>query len=404
MISVSDALSTMADAIVPVQSREVPVRRGLGCAAAEPVCAASSLPSFAQSAMDGYALRADDVADARPTAPVALDVVGEAQVGAGATAPALGAGEAVKISTGAAIPQGADAVVRRERVECDGSEVRISHAVARGRDVRPVGEELDRGEPLVEPGTRLDEGRLAILSMTGVGRLEARPAPSVTILVSGDEVVGPDAERQPGEVYDANGPLLVNWVRSRTGATAEVTTLPDDVDETRRTMASALSTSDLVVSTGGVSVGDDDHLGDAAEELGARDSFWRVAQKPGKPVYFGVVDDTPYLGLPGNPGAAFVGAHVYLQRAVDCLQGLDDPGPTPVPCRLTGTVERSSSRTRWVGARVRSRGTEVRVRPVDGHRLGQLYDVDGLVSVPPGDGSVASGDELDWIDRRIRSI
>lgn len=400
MISVSKALSTMSEAIAPLAPERVPIGAAAGFTTASPIRAQTSLPPFRQSAMDGFALRSSDVSRAGADAPVPLDVVGEATVGAGRTGPSVGPGEAVKISTGAPLPEGADSVVRREEVDVDGTTVVVGRSVENGCDVRPVGEEVESGELLVPAGTRLDERRLAAASMAGVARVNARDRPKLALLVSGDEVVDPGAERRPGEVFDANTPLLANWIRRATGGSPDVARISDDFEQTRSALRSAVASSDLIVSTGGVSMGDDDHLVDAADDLGARKGFWRVAQRPAKPVYFAVVEGTPYLGLPGNPGAALVSAVVYLRRAVDVLQGLGEPGPGRRVGRLTAPIERKTNRTQWVGVRVRGRGPSLLLEPVPGHRLGQLHDIDGLVELAPGDDPLGAGGRVDWIDLR----
>lgn len=408
MISVADAMSVTGESVQELEPETLAVGDAFGRVAAEPVSAPIDLPSFAQSAMDGYAVRASDL-DGADRGPIRLDLVGEVAAGEDARDLELGQGAAIQVFTGAPIPEGADAVVRRERVERDGGTIVVDEQVEVGRDVRPVGEELEAGKGLVEEGERLDEGHLAMLSMCGIDRVSVHPAPQVALLVSGDEVVPPGESRGPGEVWDANKPLVVNWLRRRAGVEPEVTVLPDDYETTRRELDAAADAADLVVSTGGVSVGDYDFLGDAAESIGGETVFWKVAQKPAKPLYLAMLGvsggsgergETPFLGIPGNPGAAFVSVHVYLRRLIDGLEGVAEPGPRLDRARLNARVSTSSSRHRWVGCRVERDGATTRLSPVDGHRLGALYDVDGLIAVPPDDGELEVGKTVRWIDRR----
>lgn len=396
MKSVPEALECIDRLVAPIAETTSAVDAALGAVVSSPVGARTHLPPFAQSAMDGYAVRAEDVSEATPDDPVELTVVGEVAAGGRANS-RVEAGEAVQIFTGAPVPDGADAVIRREKVDRKDDDVVITGPVASGRDVRPVGEELAEGTRLVDPGTRLDEGAVAMLSMAGVADVEVRPIPDIRLFVSGDEVVAPGVDRGEADVYDANTPFLESWFRRRLGADVETATLPDDPEATRRALDRARDSADLVVSTGGVSMGDYDYLVEAADELGDGEGFWKVAQKPGKPVRFTTLGDTPFLGLPGNPGAVFVSTYVYVERAVERLQGVASPGPRFRGGRLAESLEPSARRWQWVGCRVDDEGATVDLMPVDGHRLGQLYDVDGLIGLEPGEETLEAGEKVRWL-------
>jgi molybdopterin molybdotransferase len=401
MIDVDEAFDLLERSTVPLEAETRPLEAALGRVSASVVTSELALPPFAQSAMDGWAVRAADLKEAGEEAPVGLEIVGEVPAGRLEDPPTIGAGQAARIFTGATVPDGADAVVRQERAERRGDRVVIGRAVPEGKDIRPIGEEMEAGRRLVEPGERLDERHLAALSMTGHPEVRVRPDPEIALLVSGDEVVAPTEPLRAGEIYDANTPFVTGLLERTGYPSVDVLHIRDEADEVRRELDEALTAYDLVVSTGGVSVGDYDFLPRTAEELGAEEVFWKISQKPGKPVFFAVRDRTPFLGLPGNPGAVFVGAHLYLNRLLDALEGVAEPRPDFRTGRLAGPVDRSSSRLRWAGCRVtHSPEGTVDLDPIGrgtAHRMSQLYRADALARIDAGDGEAKTGRRVRWL-------
>ena len=401
MITVDEALEKLEQRVEPLEREVVALSDALHRVAAERVGSPIDLPPFPQSAMDGYAIRSADVEEASESNPVRLALTGEVAAGATGSLPEVGRGEAARVFTGGRVPPGADAIVRQERVSGSDGEIEVTRTVPAGKDLRPVGEELEQGEPLVEVGERLDERHLGALSMTGHPELEVHRHPKIALLVSGDEVVPATAELQPGQIYDANTPFLVGLLQRLGYRELEVQRVEDDEDAVARALDESLDEYDLVVSTGGVSVGDYDFLGQAAEDLGAQRVFWNVDQKPGRPVFFAVRDGTPFLGLPGNPGAVFVNAHAYLTRVLDGLEGAFDRRPHFRRGRLTGPIAQSSKRLRWSPCTVAS-GADgaVELTPIDGgraHRMGRVFRADALVRVDPGEGELDTGEVVRWI-------
>jgi molybdopterin molybdotransferase len=400
MISVDEALELVASSVDPLDEEWVELSDALGRVTASAARARVSLPPFPQSAMDGYALRAQDVAEANPDEPCRLEVIGEVRAGPSGELPGVGSGQAIRIFTGAQLPPGANAVIRQERTERDGDDVLVEQAVDAGNDVRPIGEELSAESKLVGAGERLDERQIAALSMTGHAEVHVRQRPRVALIVSGDEVVEPGRALAPGEIYDANTPFLTGFLRRTSGVSPELIKVKDNRDEVRRQLDRALSDFDLVVSTGGVSVGDYDFLTKVSADIGADEVFWKVRQKPGKPVFFSVRDGTPFLGLPGNPGAVFAGAHSYLARALDELEGVSRVRPHWEAGRLAGPLDRSGSRARWAPCRLRVDADGVNVlEPIQrgrAHRMSQLYRADALVLVGEGEGEVARDQAVLW--------
>ncbi|QDG50177.1 molybdopterin molybdotransferase MoeA [Persicimonas caeni] len=398
MIDVDEALSLFAEHIDPLESERLAVTHALGRVSATEARAKIALPPFAQSAMDGYAVRAEDLAEASDKEPVELRQVGEVAAGDTGRLPRVNKGTTVRVFTGGRIPPGADAVVRQELVTADKSRISFEAPVREGKDLREVGEALAKDTVLVEPGERLDERHIAALAMCGHAEIDVIRQPAITLLVSGDEVISPGIELRPGEIYDANTPLLSSWLGMRRYRNIEIVQLEDDRRTVEKALRKALDQSDLVVSTGGVSVGDYDFFTDAADTLGLETIFWKVRQRPGKPLLFAKGEQTIFLGIPGNPGAVFISAYVYLRRVLDLLEGTSEPGPAMHRGVLAGPVGRSAKRVSWTGANIRyGEDGKVHLEPISGHRLSQVYRADAIVRVPAREGEMEEGDVVEWL-------
>ncbi|MFP4596768.1 MAG: gephyrin-like molybdotransferase Glp [Persicimonas sp.] len=398
MITVDEALNLLTEHISPLEAERIGIQDALYRVAAEQMAAGIELPPFAQSAMDGYAVRAGDLADASQDRPVTLEVVGEVAAGESGALPTVELNQTVRVFTGGRIPPGADAVVRQECVGRDEGRAIFVDPVDAGRDIRRVGEELHTDRVLVEEGERVDERHIAALSMTGHAELLVRCRPRITLLVSGDEVVAPGNELQAGQVYDANLPFLAGWLQARGYESFEILRLPDDREVVQRGLDEALGASDLVVSTGGVSVGDYDFFGEATDDLGLEKVFWKVRQKPGKPLLFARRAETPFLGLPGNPGAVFVAAYIYLRRALDLLEGARPAGPAMQTGVLAAPIGLSKRRLNFAGCALDfdAQGRAM-LSALGSHRLGTLYRADAIARIPEGDGELPAGTAVQWL-------
>ncbi len=319
LIELEQARGVVLERVAPLGAEPVPLREALGRFLAEDVSAAEPVPAFDNSAMDGFAVRAEDTRGAQPDAPVALRVVGESRAGHPAGA-ALGPGEAIGISTGAVVPDGADAVVRVEVTRSEDGRVLIEEEVDAGRDVRRAGEDIRPGETVLGEGTRLGPAELGVLASLGAAAVACRRRPRVCVLTSGDELLEPGEEMRPGGVRNSNA-YSVPALAEQAGAEVVVAgPAPDDLEATRAAIEPALD-SDVVVLCGGVSVGEHDHVKQALAELGVEESFWGVALKPGKPTWFGTRGDTLVFGLPGNPVSAMVTFVLLVGPALAVLGG-----------------------------------------------------------------------------------
>lgn len=400
MISIDEAFAAYGERVAALPDEERALDDARGRVLARTVTSDTDLPPFAQSAMDGYALRSADTAGASPSDPAELELVGTRPAGPPEETLAVGAGEAARIFTGARLPEGADAVLRQEDAEVRDGALRVARPVEEGTAVRPRGEEIGRGTVLAEAGARLTAGHAGGLAMAGVDRVRVRRTPAVRLFVTGDEVVETGASLGPGEVHDANTPLVAAWLAGRGVPLAEDGHLPDDLEATRDALAGALASSDLVLTTGGVSVGDRDFVLEAADRAGVEEVFWRVRQKPGKPLFFGLLDGTVLLGLPGNPGSVHACLVTHVRRVLDLLEGEAGPGPRMRPGRLADDFALNPRREWWARCRVRFEGEgEVWLEPLArqaSHMIADLGRAEAVARLPRGEGRLERGTPVRW--------
>jgi len=387
-MSVREALAAL-DAVRPLATHRTAVIGALHRVLADPARAACDLPRFTQSAVDGYAVRHEDLARG------ALPLAGTVRAAALAVAPRLQAGTAQRIYTGGMLPEGADTVVRQEWTRAGDGSVEFTRAPEAGADVRARGEELRCGVVLASAGTRLAPGVVAALSAAGVQHVAVHDEPRIAVLVTGDEVAAPGVAAGFGQVPDANGPLVTTWLAAQGYAKVELEYVADRADAVRRALERALTRADLVLTTGGVSVGDHDHVPRAAGELGARTVFWKVAQKPGKPLFAALRGRAVLLGLPGNPASVLVNLLVYARRALDLLEGLVEPGPAFRTAVLDSPAKADAERDQWLRMALRhDEEGRVRLKPLPkqgSHMLSNLVAAQALAWIPAAPGATPAG-------------
>jgi molybdopterin molybdotransferase len=385
LISIDEALERILARAQRLAGETVPLEQAVGRTLSDPATAAIDLPPFASSAMDGFAVRAGDI-------PGTLRVVERIAAGRPGTRE-LDAGEAAAIATGAVVPEGADAVVPLEYVVDRDSYVEIPQPVESATNVRPRGSDARAGDVVVESGTRLGPAHIGALAAAGVAIATCARRPRAALLATGTELRRPGERLSPGQIYEANGPMLEAQLR-RDGA--EVERLPpveDDPAAHRRALEHALE-ADLVVTSGGVSVGPHDLGRAVAAELGVEEVFWRVAVKPGKPISFGVRGSTLVFGLPGNPVSSLVGFELFVRPAIAALQGATEPGPAFEAGRLAASLRRNPGRDELVRARRTNGEKGSELVPLSGqesHMIVRAAAADALVLVPHGDGELGAG-------------
>ena len=402
MIGLAEARAYVLDGCAPLADAEVALADALGCVAAEGVVVAEPVPPFANTAMDGYAVRAADTAGA----PCELDVVGLIAAGSAGDL-AVGPGQAARIMTGAPMPPGADAVVMVERTEAlaDGDRVRIDVAVTPGTAVRPAGDDLQPGDPVVEPGQVLTPAHLGLLATAGRSAVRVVRRPRVGVLSTGDELVDGDAPLGPGQIRDSNRPTLLALVRQAGFEAVDLGTAADDEAAITAAIEGAAARCDALVTSGGVSMGDLDYVKVVLDRIG--DMRWmQVAIKPAKPLAFGTVPRpggggrVPVFGLPGNPVSSAVSFELFARPGLRKLAGrADDDLVRPAVRAVAGEALRRSPDGKVHFVRVATVIEDGRyvVRSAGGqgsHQLTALAAADALAVLPDGEG-VAPGGEVD---------
>jgi len=373
-----EALESVLERVDPLPAETVPLERASGRVLAAAARSATDLPPFPSSAMDGFAVRSSDTAG---TLPIVF------RIAAGRPAPReLRQGEAMAIATGGVVPDGADAVVPIEVVVESANAVELPEAAA-GANVRPRGGDMAAGDAVASAGELLGPAQIGALAAAGVAAVECARAPRVCVLTTGTELRKPGQPLAPGEIYEANGVMLASLLEQAGAAVEQLAAVSDDEDAHRAALDRGLD-ADVLVTSGGVSVGPHDLVRRVAAELGVEEVFWGVSVKPGKPLAFGARGSTLVFGLPGNPVSSLVCARLFVVPALLALTGITEPRPRLEPGRLARAVRPDPRRTEFLRARASYAGDEVRLDPVSGqesHMIGRAAGADALVLVPPGE-------------------
>ncbi len=394
---VDDHLTRILAAVEPLPDFPQPLMDTLGLAAAEDVVAPIGLPSFDNSAMDGYAVRHEDVVTATEESPVHLPVVGE--IGAGqAQLLAMSPGTAVKIMTGAPVPAGADSVVPYEWTDRGVAQVRIDRAPTPGQHVRPAGEDVAAGDVVVSHGTVLGPRHLGLLASVGRATVRSRPRPRVVVISTGSELREPGAELGHDSIYDGNSFLLAAAARAAGAIAYRVGIVPDEPRAFLEALYDQLVRADLVVTSGGVSQGDYDVVKEALSPLGTV-WFGGVAMQPGKPQGFGHVgeDRTPIFTLPGNPVSSYISFQQFVLPAIRKLMGRTPYARPAISARLTHDLRSPLGKRQFVRGEYVVDRSGPSVTPVGGHGshlIGDLASSNALVVVPDSVTALAAGEQV----------
>jgi len=392
VLSLEAALACILERSKPLPSESVPLEYAVGRVPAEPALARTDLPPFPSSAMDGFAVRG---AETPGTLPISLRVA----AGSPLTDP-LATGSAAAIATGGAVPGGADAIVPVEEAVEENGHVRIAEPPRAGAHIRPRGGDVRKGAVVIPAGVRIGPVQIGALAAAGVADIRCFRRPRVFVLATGSELRAPGETLEPGQIFESNRPTIAA-VLEASGAEVDLLPVVQDEEAAHRAALDRGLAADVLVSSGGVSMGPHDLVRRVAAELGVEEVFWGVAVKPGKPLSFGVRNQTLVFGLPGNPVSSLVGALVFVRPALLALQGLTDPEPRFQLGRIEIPLRRSGHRDEFLRARRTVDGRGVLLRPVIGqesHMIVRAASADALVHVPRGTGEIAAGDTVRYLD------
>lgn len=389
--SVESARTRMLRAVRALGSEPVALQEACGRILAESLPATRDQPPFPSSAMDGYAVRCADLVLRR------LNVVGEAAAGSAYPAP-LQKGQAVRIFTGAPVPQGADAVIPQERVLREGADIIVDEAPRPGKNIRGVAIDFAAGNLLIDAGTRLRAGHIALIAATGVASVNVSRAPRIALLATGSEIAAPGTKAGPDQIYDSVSFGLAAMIEDWGGVARRCAASPDDPAAISRALGDAACDADLAVMIGGASVGDYDVVKQALAARGLEIAVPKVAVRPGKPTWFGAIGRQPILGLPGNPTAAFVCAGLFLRPLLDGFLGRHS-AQVCVPAILDGEVGRNGENEAYLRARA-TVGADARltVRPFDNQDtslVSVFAAANALIRRLPAAGPAAHGELVD---------
>ncbi len=391
LLSIEEALARVLARVAALPPEQVAAASAAGRFLAEDVAARVDLPPFASSAMDGYAVRAVDT-------PGELPVVFRIAAGVPAQRP-LGPGEAMAISTGGAVPEGADTVVPIEVVVEQDNRLTVPEQLEHGTNVRPSGGDVHAGEVVLAAGTRIGAAQVGALAAAGAAKIAVARRPRVVVLSTGTELRAPGDSLGPGQIYESNGPMLAAAFEAAGAVVERIGPVADDEGLHRKALEQGLG-ADVLVSSGGVSVGPHDLVRRILGELGVVEDFWGVAVRPGKPLSFGTRGATLVFGLPGNPVSALVAVELFVRPALLALQGALRPGPEFESGRLTAPLRRSAARDELVRARRRTDEGETTLDPLSGqesHMIARAAGADALVHLPRGDGELQAGERVRYL-------
>jgi molybdopterin molybdotransferase len=386
LITIEQARARVLSAVTPLGTESVEIGHALGRVLAKDLRAQGDVPPFPSSAMDGYAVMAGGGGRT-------LRIVGESRAGGPARC-ALGEGEAIRISTGGAVPVGATAVIPQEVVSRDGEMIVTEAAIEANENLRQPGEDMRAGATILTAGTRLGAVEIGAAVTAGAGAVIAARTPRVAVLCTGDELRAPGEALNPGEIHNSNAPMLTGLAQRWGAQIAQVGGLPDNRQATDAGLEAALANSDLLLISGGVSVGPHDHVKPALAALAVQELFWGVSLQPGKPTWFGVRDGKFVFGLPGNPVSAVVTFSLFVAPALAALQGASPPVRLDVQARLGVPVRRNPHREqamRVTLTRLNGETVAAPTGPQGSHILSSLLAADALAMIPAGAGELPAG-------------
>ena len=385
MINLEDALERILREIQPLESEGVGLWDAAERVASDSILAPIDLPPFDNSAMDGYAVRAEDVRSASPDNPTILSVIGQVPAGSFFKGQ-LGVSQTIRLFTGAILPEGADAVVMQEDTApaTDPSSIQVIEPVKPFENVRFRGEDLKRYDLLISRGQVFGFAQLGILAATGIGSVRAFARPKIGLIATGSELCEPGRPLAKGQIYESNR-IAIRTLLSHSSTDFKIFPLTvDSPSATRDVLSEAFDSCDAVISTGGVSVGDHDFVKEAFSNVGGKIEFWKLALKPGKPFVFGKYKNVPFFGLPGNPVSALVTFQLLVRPAINKLRGIISWNQTFSQGILVESIKNHGDRRHFVRVKMDDAGRVTRAGSQGSHILKSLSESNGLLDIAPG--------------------
>jgi molybdopterin molybdotransferase len=400
VISVEDAKKLISETILAPGTTMCDLSESVGKTLAETVYSPYPLPFFDNSAMDGYALLSADTASASAEQPVTLALAGMIAAGDtadGAATATVRSGTAVQVLTGAPVASGADAVIRQEDVVVKGNNLEILRPVQAGQNIRQMGEELKQGETLLEQGSLLTPAAIGTLSSVGIKAVSVYKAPRIGVIVTGSEIISDPADLRPGRIFDSNSHTLLAALKPLNVELHYCGTAMDTVDALTRAVNNALASVDILLITGGVSVGRFDYVKEVAEQSGIREIFWRIRQKPGKPLFFGASGgrDKIVFGLPGNPASVLVCFYEYVRPALLQAAGARAVHLQRMQARLQQPVKKNTGLTHYLKGKLLSDGTVEILDRQGSHMMSSFAVANCLVVIPESTTELQRGAEVE---------
>jgi len=383
MISIKEALHKVTETTHKLESIEVDLIEALGSVLSKNIISPIEMPPFSQSAMDGYAICGESVT---------YEVIGEIQAGATDTGRPLSKGEAVRIFTGAMIPEGTTAIAKQEIVTKEGSSITLLEKVREGMSIRIKGEEIALNDIALTAGTYLNPAAIGFLSGLGIQKVSVIRKPKIAIIVTGNELTKPGEKLLPGRIYESNSATLTS-VLKHAGFDSSVVTVKDDYNSTKDTIGSAIEQNDLVIITGGISVGDYDFVGKALAELQVDEVFYKVKQKPGKPLFYGKKGNKSVFGLPGNPAAVLTCFYIYVLPAIKTLIGKSSSMLEERKVALLHDFTKKGDRAHLLKAYINSEGVKVHTGQSSA-MLSSFVGANSLIYLSEEDREIKAGDKV----------
>ena len=383
MISINEALTSVRKNTSKLDSIKVDLLDALGSVLSEDIESPINMPPFDQSAMDGYALAGDTLA---------YTVVSEIQAGGSVNSKSLDHGEAARIFTGAMIPEGAISIAKQEIVKRDGETITLLEEVKKGTSIRKKGEELAINEIAIAKGTYLNPAAIGFLSGLGIQEVNVYRKPKIAIIVTGNELTKPGEKLLPGRIYESNS-VTLTAVLKHAGFDSNLVTVKDDFNSTKETIGNAIDQNDVVIITGGISVGDYDFVGRALAELNVEEVFYKVKQKPGKPLFYGKKGAKSIFGLPGNPAAVLTCYYMYVLTAIKSLIGISNPMLEEREVAILHDFTKKGDRAHLLKAYIKSEGVEVHTGQSSA-MLSSFVEANSLIYLSEEDREIKKGDTV----------